>query len=50
MVARATSDTRAQCPQRSAVCALNNQSALNLSCNTHILVLLEAISTDNITA
>ena len=33
MVARATSDTRTKCPQRSAVRDLNNQSALNLSCN-----------------
>ena len=33
MVARATSDTRTQCPQRSAVRDLNNQSALNLSGN-----------------
>ena len=31
LVARATSDTRTQCPQRSVVRDLNNQSALNLS-------------------
>ena len=31
MVAKATSDTGTQCPQRNAVRDLNNQSALNLS-------------------
>ena len=39
MVARATSDTRTQCPQRSVVRDLNNQSDLNLSCyDSHFIM------------
>ena len=37
LVARATSDTRAQCLQRSVVRNLNNQSTLNFSCLVDVI-------------